>query len=72
MFFQAKCAALSNINYIRIKCTYLTPEICKSYLFLIIRTEGMVRKSGGPGQVLGHSEWLIERNKLQKRGGSGR
>ena len=51
MFFQAKCAALSNINYIRIKCTYLTPEICKSYLFLIIRTEGMVRKRGGPGQV---------------------
>lgn len=34
---------LYKIN-IRIKYTYLTAEICKSYLFLIIRTEGMVRE----------------------------
>lgn len=26
-----------------IKYTYITPETCKSYLFLVLKAEGMVR-----------------------------
>lgn len=43
MFFQAKCTAFLNMldfKNIRVKYTCIIPEICKPYLFPVIKVEG--------------------------------